>query len=141
MLGVDEDQLHYVRSRRVLVLLLSAFGVFGLWAGCFTVLLADLSRTLSLSPGPLGVALLAGAVASIATMASLGWTADRFGRKVFLTVVACLFGGAIVGLALVGSFATFVAVLRFLACQHAPGLRPSLVSKSASPIPASPIRA
>jgi hypothetical protein len=69
---VDEGQLHYVRSRRVLVLLLSAFGVFGLWAGCFTALLADLSRTLSLSPGPLGVALLAGAVASIATMASLG---------------------------------------------------------------------
>ncbi len=111
MLGVDEGQLHYVRSARVLVLLLSAFGVFGLWAGCFTVLLADLSRASSLSSGPLGVALLAGAVASITTMASLGWTADRFSRKVFLIVVACLLGGGIVGLAFVGSFATFVLVI------------------------------
>src|SRR3712207_165259 len=110
MLGVDEGQLHYVRSRRVLVLLLSVFGVFGLWAGCFTVLLADLSRALGLSPGPLAVALFMGAASSIAAMAAFGWTADRLGRKAFLVIVACLFGCGIVGLALTGSFASLVVV-------------------------------
>jgi MFS family permease len=110
MRGVEESQLHYVRSGRVLVLLLSAFGVFGLWAGCFTVLLADLSRALSLSPGPLGAALFAGAASSIAAMAALGWTADRLGRKVFLVVVACFFGCGIVGIALTGSFVALVVV-------------------------------
>lgn len=54
---------------RLLVLLLAAFGVFGLWSGCNAVLLADLSRALGLSPGPLGVALFAGAASSIAAMA------------------------------------------------------------------------
>ncbi len=107
---MEEGQLHHVRSGRVLVLLLSAFGVFGLWAGCFTVLLDDLSRALGLSPGPLGVALFAGAAASIATMALLGWSADRFGRKVFLVVVTCLFACGIVGLAFAGSFVALVVV-------------------------------
>ncbi len=113
-------RLHYVRSGRVLVLLLSAFGVFGLWAGCFTVLLADLSRALSLSPGPLGVALFAGAASSIAAMAAFGWAADRLGHKVFLVVVACFFGCGIVGLALTGSFAALVVV--FIVVFSAGGL-------------------
>ena len=108
MLGVEKGQPHYVRSGRVLVLLLLAFGVFGLWAGCFTVLLADLSRALDLSPGPLGVALFAGAGASIAAMATLGWSSDHFGRKAFLVVVACVFACGIVGIALAGSFVALV---------------------------------
>ena len=58
---MKRDGQHFAEIRWLLVLLLSAFGVFGLWAGCFTVLLADLSRALGLSPGPLGVALFAGA--------------------------------------------------------------------------------
>src|SRR5918997_1194550 len=99
MLGVKGGQPHHVRGGRVLVLLLSALGVFGLWAGCFTVLLADLGRALDLSPGPLGVALFAGAAASIVAMASLGWSADRFGRKAFLIVVSCVFACGIGGLA------------------------------------------
>jgi MFS family permease len=120
MLGVEEGQLHYVQSGRVLVLLLSAFGVFGLWAGCFTVLLADLSRDLGLSPGPLGVALFAGAASSIAAMGALGWIADRLGRKAFLVVVACFFAYGIVGLALTGSFAALVLV--FIVVFSAGGL-------------------
>ena len=95
----------------LLVLLLAAFGVFGLWAGCNAVLLADLSRVLDLSPGPLGVALFAGAASSIAAMASLGWAADRLGRKTFLVGVMCLFGVGIAGLALVGGFWALVAVV------------------------------
>jgi MFS family permease len=95
----------------LLVLLLAAFGVFGLWSGCNAVLLADLSRVLDLSPGPLGVALFAGAASSIAAMASLGWVADRLGRKAFLVGVMCLFGVGIAGLALVGGFWALVAVV------------------------------
>jgi hypothetical protein len=60
------------RSRKLLAIELGAFGVFGLFAGTFAVLLADLSRALDLSPGPLGFALFVGAAASILAMALLG---------------------------------------------------------------------
>ena len=98
-------------SGRLLALLLSAFGVFGLWAGCNAVLLADLSRALDISFGSLGIALFAGAGASIVTMGPLGWIADRLGRETFLTVVACAFGVGISGLALAGSFTALIIVL------------------------------
>ncbi|MBA2344649.1 MAG: hypothetical protein H0V83_06170 [Rubrobacter sp.] len=101
-------------SGRLLALLLSAFGVFGLWAGCNAVLLTDLSRTLDISLGPLGIALFAGAGASIATMGSLGWIADRLGRETFLIIVTCAFGIGISGLALAGSFAALIIVLLVL---------------------------
>ena len=78
--------------RGLLALLLSAFGIFGLWSGYAVVLLADLSGALGLSPGPLSVALLMGTVASLAAMPALGWTADRLGRKVFLVAVTCVWG-------------------------------------------------
>ena len=90
---------------------MAAFGVFGLWGGCSAVLLADLSRALGLSPGPLGVALFAGAATSLVAMGSLGWTVDRFGRKVFLVVVTCVLGVEISGLALAGGFWSLVVVL------------------------------
>ena len=95
------------------MLSLSAFGVFGVWSGCSAVLLADLSRALGLSPGPLGLALFAGAVASLVGMASLGWTVDRLGRKTFLIAVTCVLGVEILGLALAGSFWGLVLVLVF----------------------------
>jgi hypothetical protein len=43
------------------VLLLFAFGFFGLFWGVFAVLVADLSGALGLSPGPLGFALFVAA--------------------------------------------------------------------------------
>jgi MFS family permease len=52
--------------KRLLALEVSAFGFFGLFAGCYAVLLADLSGALGLSPGPLGIALFVGAGAAIA---------------------------------------------------------------------------
>jgi hypothetical protein len=59
MLGVEAEG--YAPSRGLLLaLLLEAFGVFGLWSGCNAVLLADLSRALGLSPGPLGAAAVRG---------------------------------------------------------------------------------
>jgi MFS family permease len=97
-----------------------AFGVFGIWAGSSAVLLADLSRSIGLSTGPLGVALFAGAAASMVSMWSLGWTADRFGRKAYLIVVTGVFGLGTVGLVLAGSFAALVAV--FVVPYYAAGL-------------------
>ena len=61
------------RSHRFsLPLWLAAFGVFGLLYGVWQVLLADLSRALDLSPGPLGAALSVGIVASLPAMVAGG---------------------------------------------------------------------
>lgn len=73
------------------------------------MLLADLSRSVGLSPGPLGVALFTGAAASMVEMWSLGWTADRFGRRAYLVTVVCAFGFRVSGLILTGSFVALVA--------------------------------
>src|SRR5918999_4261339 len=71
-------------GKLVLPVLLGAFGTFGLFAGTFAVLLADLSRALDLSPGPLGFALFVGAAASILTVAFSGTTLDRLARPAIL---------------------------------------------------------
>src|SRR5919107_4928751 len=102
------------------VLLLFAFGFFGLFWGCFAVLLADLSGALGLSPGPLGFALFVGAGASIASMAALGWASDRLGRKMYLILAAVAFGAGIAGIALSGSYAALLAT--FVALYSSSGL-------------------
>ena len=84
------------------------------------MLLADLSRSVGASPGPLGVALFAGAGASMVSMWSLGWTADRLGRKAYLLTVACVFGLGISGLTLAANFAALVAA--FVVLYAATGL-------------------
>lgn len=75
------------------------------------MLLADLSRSLGLSPGPLGLALFAGALASMLAMALLGWTADRLGRRAFVAASSVAFGGGVIGLALAEGYAAFLAAL------------------------------
>jgi len=95
-------------------LVFALFGFFGLFWGVFAVLLADLSGGLGLSPGPLGVALFAGAAASIVAMAALGWTADRLGRRVFILISSGVFGLGIAGLALAGNYAALLPVLMVL---------------------------
>lgn len=97
--------------RRPFAVAFSAFAFFGTFWGVFAVLLADLSRELSLSPGPLGAALFVGALASILSMAALGWTSDRLGRRPFVVASALVFGAGIVGLALAGSYAGLIAAL------------------------------
>jgi MFS family permease len=98
-------------GRFVLPVLLGAFGAFGLFAGTFAVLLADLSRSLDLSPGPLGLALFVGAASSILAMAAFGWTADRLGRRVFLVICGTVMGAGIAALAFVGGFVALLAAL------------------------------
>src|SRR3712207_7250489 len=95
-------------GRLALVVLLGAFGSFGISAGTFAVLLADLSGALDLSPGPLGFALFVGAAASILAMATLGWTADR-SRRAFLAVSGFVTGGGIIALAFAGGYAALLA--------------------------------
>jgi MFS family permease len=98
-------------AKVVLPVLLGAFGVFGMFWGAFAVLLADVSGALDLSPGPLGVALFAGAAASILAMALLGWTSDRLGRRAFLVVSGGVMGLGIAALAFVGGYAALLAAL------------------------------
>jgi MFS family permease len=94
--------------------LFAAFGCFGLFWGAFAVLLADLSRALNLSPGPLGFALFVGAAASILAMALLGWTADRLGRRPFLVLSGGVFGAGIVGLSITEGYVGLLVVLAIL---------------------------
>jgi MFS family permease len=101
-------------GRLVLPVLLGAFGVFGLFWGTFAVLLADLSGALDLSPGPLGLALFAGAAASIVAMAFLGWISDWLGRRAFLAVSGGVMGLGIAALAFVGGYAALLAALAVL---------------------------
>jgi len=91
--------------------LFGAFGFFGLFWGAFSVLLADLGRALGLSAGPLGAALFCGALASIMTMAALGWTSDRIGRRAFVVLSGAVFGVGVTGLALAGGFVSLIGVL------------------------------
>ena len=101
-------------GRLVFPVLLGAFGFFGLFAGTFAVLLADLSSSLGLSPGPLGVALFVGAAASILAMAFLGWTGDRMGRRAFLVTCGCTTGLGIAALAAAGGYTALLAAFILL---------------------------
>lgn len=100
-----------MRQRRFFALEAGAFGFFGIFAGVFSVLLADLSAALGLSPGPLGGALFVGAAASIVSMASLGWTADLLGRKRFLLISSAIFGLGVVAVAFSGNYAALLAAI------------------------------
>lgn len=100
-----------MRQRWFLALEAGVFGFFGLFWGAFAVLLADLSGALSLSLGPLGVALFAGAAASILSVASLGWTSDLLGRRRFLALATAVFGAGIAAVAFAGSYAALLAGL------------------------------
>ncbi|MGI8650997.1 MAG: MFS transporter, partial [Rubrobacter sp.] len=97
--------------KRRLLVTAAAFALLGIFWGTFAVLLADLSGSIGLSPGPLGVALFVGAVASIVSMALLGWASDRVGRRVFVFAAVLVFGVGIAGLSVAGSFAALIVAL------------------------------
>ena len=101
-------------TTQALTVLFGAFGFLGLFWGSFAVLLADLSRALDLSPGPLGVALFVGAAASILAMGLFGWAADRLGRRLFLVISGSMFGAGMAGLAAGGGYAALLAALAIL---------------------------
>jgi MFS family permease len=101
-------------GRLAVLTLLGAFGFFGFFAGTFAVLLADLSRALGLSPGPLGAALFVGAASSILAMATLGWASDLLGRRAFLVSCSVMMGAGIAALASADGYAALLAALAVL---------------------------
>ena len=100
--------------RRIFWLACGALGVLGFVWGSFAVLLADLSRFLDISPGPLGLALSGGMVASFPVMALAGGVVDRVGRRQLLIVSGALMGIGFAWLAFVKSYASLFAALLVL---------------------------
>lgn len=96
---------------RRLSVTVAAFVLLGVFWGTFAVLLADLAGEIGLSPGPLGVALFVGAVASIVSMALFGWASDVVGRRIFVLAALVVFGVGIFGLSSAGSFAGLILAL------------------------------
>ena len=106
--------------RGLLVLACGALGSLGFAWGSFAVLLADLSRALDLSPGPLGLALSGGMVASFPVMALAGRIADRAGCLPLLLLSATLMGLGFAWLSFVGTYAAlFMALLVLSAASGA----------------------
>jgi MFS family permease len=98
-------------DRRLFVVGLASFGVFGgLW-GVWAVLLADLSHSLDLSTGPLGLALSGGVMASIPAMVLGGRAVDRLGHRALLVTSGGLMGLSFAGLAVTSSYGSLIAVL------------------------------
>ena len=103
-----------VRYRSLFWLACGALGALGFVWGSFAVLLADLSRFLDISPGPLGLALSGGMVASLPVMALAGGVADLVGRRPLLLVSGAMMGIGFSWLAFVGSYASLFAALLLL---------------------------
>ena len=82
--------------------------------------MTDLSRALGLSPGPLGLALFAGAASSIVAMALFGRTVDRVGRRPFILASGAAMGFGIAGLASADGYGTLLAA--FVVLYGASGL-------------------
>lgn len=102
------------RYRGLFLLAGGALAALGFVWGSFAVTLADLSRSLDLSPGPLGLALSGGMAASFPVMALAGRVADRAGRRPLLVASAALMGLGFAWLALVGSYASLFSALLVL---------------------------
>ena len=111
---IDSSGEISVGYRRIFWLACGALGVLGFVWGTFAVLLADLSRFLDISPGPLGLALSGGMVASFPVMTLAGRVADLVGRRPLLIVSGALMGIGFAWLALVGSYASLFAALLVL---------------------------
>lgn len=84
---------------RAILLVLSAFGLFGAVFGVWLVLLAELQRASSLAPGALGLGLAAGLLLSLPVMSAAGRAVDRWGAGAVITGSAGAIGVALVGTA------------------------------------------
>jgi MFS family permease len=99
------------RRASSLALLLCAFGIFGAMFGVWQVLLADLSRALGLSPGPLGVALAVGFALSIPALSLGGRLVDRLGLRATIVAAGLVLGLGVAAMALLGHFWQLVLLL------------------------------
>jgi len=87
-----------------LPLLLGVFAGLGGMFGVWQVLLADLSRALNVSPGPLGVALSLGFLLSLPVLSLGGRLVERWGLRATIVVAGTVNALAIVSAALLGRF-------------------------------------
>ena len=99
---------------RVVVVASSALAALGFVWGSFAVLLTDLSRSLQLTPGGLGLALTAGMVASLPAMTMAGRIADRAGSGVVLAGSGGALAVGFVGLVGVADYPALLLVLAML---------------------------
>lgn len=96
------------RHRRIASLL---FVVLGLHVGAWSVQIAALAVALHLDPGPLGIALSAGAAGGIVTLLLGGRIADRVGRRTVLLIGFVGAGAAFALLGVAHDLGTTVAVV------------------------------
>ncbi|WP_219973582.1 MFS transporter [Rubrobacter xylanophilus] len=99
-------------SARFLTVLL-LFSSMGAHVGVWAVLLADLSRSLGLSPASLGLALALQSLCGVAGLLAAGWVADHLGRRPVLVAGIAGTGSYLLLLPLVESYASLLAVLAF----------------------------
>jgi MFS family permease len=99
---------------RVAVTVPSALAALGFVWGLFAVLLTDLSRSLQVTPGGLGLALTAGMIASLPVMAMAGRLADRAGCGVLLAGSGTALAVGVVGLAISTTYSALLLVLAML---------------------------
>jgi MFS family permease len=97
--------------RSAIVVTGAAYAVFGLLYGVWAVLLTDLAHELSLSEGPLGLALTAGFIGSLPVMVAGGHLSDRFGSRTVAIVAGGLLAVSFASVAAAGSFVALVVVL------------------------------
>jgi MFS family permease len=103
-----------VNGSRVAVVASGALAALGFVWGSFAVLLTDLSRSLQLAPGGLGLALTAGMVASLPVMTVAGRVAERAGCGVLLGGSGMALALGFVGLANVDDYPALLLVLATL---------------------------
>lgn len=101
-------------SAKSLLFVTLSFVVFGAMFGAWQVLLADLQGALELSAATLGVALTAGAVASLPAMVLSGRAADRFGPRGLVVVTAVGLAVGLVATAVADGFLMLIAALLVL---------------------------
>lgn len=97
--------------RAHLAISLLVFVVLGFHVGVWAVLLPDLAAALDLSPGRLGAALAAAAVAGIVSLFAGGPAVDRLGRRSITVVGLAGTGVAFAALSTVTSLGPLVVVL------------------------------
>jgi len=100
-----------MHMRISLLLLFGVFALFGAVFGIWQVLVADLTITLQISSGQLGLAISGGLLASLPSMALGGRIVDRWGQQGVILGTGVLMGLALAVLALVPGYAALFAVL------------------------------
>jgi len=88
-----------MHMRISLLLLFGVFALFGAVFGIWQVLVADLTMTLQISSGQLGLAISGGLLASLPSMAIGGRVVDRWGQQGVILGTGCVSASSTAGAA------------------------------------------